>query len=114
MGIFRPRTHRVTVEVHEPHPISVAMASVLGTLHGRGIKGDTGTVLIGMVTPSGPGKYSGYVNPQQLFTGWNPRKVAGGAIRSNAQGLPGTQAPPGYQNPLLNALYEASKKDQMS
>lgn len=101
--VIQPKVIRYTTPVHAAHPISVGMSVALGNLYGRGINGQNGTIRYGYPDIGTRSKYQGYVNPPQLFTGWNPRTAAGGAIRRTPGGLPGTQAPPGYISPLLQA-----------
>lgn len=93
-GQIRPGVTVYSTPVRAAHPLSVWMSSVLGRLHGRGIDGHAGTVIIGAPGVNG-GKSSGYSAPPQLFTGWNPRLVASGSVRPTPGGLPGTQAPSG-------------------
>jgi hypothetical protein len=101
--VIKPKVLHYNTPVHAAHPISVGMASALGTLYGRGINGQTGTIRYGYPAPGTRRKYGGYVNPPQMFTGWSPASVAGGSVRRSPGGLPGTQAPPGYLSPLLKA-----------
>lgn len=91
---FAPRTEIYSVPVRAAHPISVWMASALGWLHGRAIAGDNGKIIIGQPGLNS-GKATGYYVVPQMFVGWNPRKVAAGAVRPTPAGLPGTQAPAG-------------------
>lgn len=97
-----PRTERVTITVREAHPIASYMASALGALTGRDINGHTGTVRIGYPgADANRSNFKGYASPQQMFLGWNPRRVAGGAIRPTRGSLPSTQAPPPDDNSAL-------------
>lgn len=102
---FRQQRTRVSVEVYQPHPVSQYMASVLGALYGRDINGRTGTVRYGMPGLSTQrSKFGGYVYPPQMFMGWNPRRVAGGAIRYSPAALPATSPQDPVDNPLQNAV----------
>lgn len=91
---IKPAVTTYAVPVRAAHPLSVWISSVLGKLHGRAIAGDNGAVRIGQPGMSSGRSYS-YMAPEQLFIGYNARRVAAGAIRNNAGGLPGTQAPAG-------------------
>lgn len=102
--VFRPVVEQWNVPVRAPHPLAVRLASVLGNLHGRGIDGDTGTIIIGEPANGTRNKYGGYLNPQQAFAGWNPRKVAGGSIRVGGGALPGNGQGP---NPVLDVIMNA-------
>src|SRR5258708_12576634 len=85
------------------------MARFLGWLHGKAIAGDNGAVIYG-----GPGSiqaqrtyFTGYAFPPQIFTGWNPRLVAGGRARVANPAMPTTGGgqPVGVrQSPLSRAL----------
>jgi hypothetical protein len=82
--------YRVPVRWADPRALS--LASVLGWLHGKAIAGDNGAIRYG-----GPGSiqaqrsyFTGYAFPPQIFTGWNPRRVAGGRARVMRPQLPNT------------------------
>lgn len=104
-NVFTPRKTKVTVTRRDPHPVSQYMASALGALYIRGINGNTGAFRYG--TPSLSTQmtnFKGYTNPPQMFLGWNPKRVAGGAVRYTPQRLPaGAPSDPG-DNPLQNAI----------
>ena len=102
------RTDQATTRVRHANAYSVWMAGALGALHGRGIDGQTGTVRYGYPQIGMRNKYQGYANPPQLFIGWNPQRVAGGAVRPHLAGLPGGQAPYTDVGPLLAAVSRVS------
>ena len=102
---FRQRTGRVTVVVRDPHPVSQYMASALGQLYGRAIRGDNGAFRYGYPgLASNMTKFKGYVFPPQMFLGWNPRRVAGGAVRYSPGQLPATSPSDPGDNPLRSAV----------
>jgi hypothetical protein len=104
-GVFRQRTARVTVTVRQPHPVSQYMASALGSIYGRGINGHTGAFRYGAAgIATNRTKYGGYVYPPQMFIGWNPKRVAGGAIRYKPSALPATAPNNPTDNPLQTAV----------
>lgn len=97
------------VPVRSAHPLAVKIARQLGRLYGRNIAGDNGTIRYGAPGLSGGRRgYRGYVNPPQMFIGWNPHNVAGGTVRPTLGKLPGTQAPYANTGPLLAAMYTVS------
>lgn len=108
---FRPRIRVNIVPVWGPHPVSVASALALGDLYGRGISGHAGTISTG-ASRNDAGRsanpatgFTGYAQPPQLFTGWNPdyqRHV--GTPLKDPIGLPGTSAPSGGASPLDSAM----------
>lgn len=103
--LFQPRTARVTVTVREPHPVSQYMAASLGRIYGRAIAGHNGAFRYGAPgVATNRTKYGGYVYPPQMFMGWNPRRVAGGAIRYKPSSLPATAPSDPTDNPLQNAV----------
>jgi hypothetical protein len=104
-NVFRPRTERVTVVLRDPHPVSVYMATALGRLYGRAIAGDNGAFRYGAPGLStNRSKYGGYAFPAQMFVGWNPKRVAAGAVRYTPQRLPATSPTDPTDNPLRNAV----------
>lgn len=106
---INPEVTHYSVPVRSAHPISLRMAGALAWLHGRGINGHAGAVRYGYLTPRA--KFGGYVQPQQMFVGWNPRRVASGSIRPTPGGLPGTQAPAGSApSPLLALIAQTGKR----
>ena len=107
---FTPRVDRDVTPVRHANPVSVFMAAALGALHGRGINGETGTIRYGYPQIGMRAKYQGYANPPQMFVGWNPSRVAAGAVRPTLGGLPGTQAPYSDIGPLLAAVSRVPTK----
>lgn len=89
-------------------PQATGMARALGWLYGKAIAGDNGAIRYG----GGPGDlqaqrsaYTGYAFPPQLFTGYDPRKVAAGAIRATPAAYPATTTPAGVlSSPLARAM----------
>lgn len=98
------------VPVRSAHPLAVMIARQLGRLYGRDIAAQSnGAIRFGQPGLSGGRRgYWGYVNPPQLFVGWNPHKVAAGSVRPTLGKLPGTQAPYANTGPLLAAMYTVS------
>jgi hypothetical protein len=68
-----------------------------------------GTVRYGQPSIGTRGKYLGYANPPQLFTGYDPRKVAAGTFRGAPGALPSTTSPvTALNNPLQRNLFNMS------
>lgn len=87
---MRPRVQRFQVPVRWAAPQAIATALGLGWLHGKAIRGDNGTVRYGYPSiQTQRSKYAGYAFPPQIFTGYDPRKVAGGLIRPDPASYPG-------------------------
>lgn len=97
--------YRVPVRWRDPW--SLWSARFLGWLHGKAIAGQNGAVRY-----DGPGSiqaqrtyYTGYVFPPQIFTGWNPRHVAGGRARVATPAFPATTSPmASAQTPTSRAM----------
>ena len=97
---------------HAPHPVSVYSAVALGDLYGRGINGHAGHIATESGRPWKPGKtpnpatgFTGYAQPPQLFTGWNPAyQTQTGTPLRDPSGLPGTSLPLGSASPLDTAM----------
>lgn len=108
-SLFRPQSARATVTVRAPHPVSLYMAASLGRIYGRAIAGHNGAFRYGAPgVATNRTKYGGYVYPPQMFMGWNPRRVAGGAIRYKPGSLPATAPNDPADNPLRNAVATVS------
>ena len=97
------------VPVRWAAPQATGLAKALGWLHGKAIAGDNGAVRYG-----GPGSiqaqrtfYTGYAFPPQLFTGYDPRKVAAGAIRNTPGAFPATSTPAGVLGSPVSRALEA-------
>lgn len=101
---FDSQVDHTTTRVRHANAVSVWMASSMAVLFGRGISGHRGTIRYGYPQIGMRAKYQGYANPPQLFIGWNPHRVAGGAVRPHPGGLPGGQAPYTDIGPLLAAV----------
>lgn len=102
--LWPSRKDKQATEVRHANVYSVWMANSLGNLYGHGINGHTGTIRYGYPQIGSGMKYAGYAFPQQMFIGWNPHRVATGAVRPHAGGLPGGQAPYTDVGPLLAAV----------
>jgi|HubBroStandDraft_4_1064222.scaffolds.fasta_scaffold01801_5 hypothetical protein len=108
---YTPRVTAVVQRIWGPHPISVVSAIALGDLYGRGINGDTGHIATQTSRPYKPGEsadpaagFTGYGQPPQLFTGWNPGyQTEVGTPLTDPVGLPGTSLP-GSGSPLDAAM----------
>lgn len=87
---MRPQVTVYRTPVRWSAPQAIAQAMGLGWLFGKAIRGDNGAVRYGW-----PGldtdrtMYKGYVDPPQLFVGYNPSKVAAGVVRPDPAALPG-------------------------
>jgi len=98
---IKPRVQTYAVPFHSRDPIGIATVTALQNLYQRGMSGQAGAVRIGWPALGLRNNFTGYAAPAQLFTGWNPAKVAAGSIVPTPGGLPGSQAPAGYLSPLL-------------
>lgn len=83
---------RRTVTVYGPHPLSVAMAGQLATLHGGAVQGRSGAVRIGLSGGAG-NSYRGDLGPLQSFRGWVKPGDVTNVRGSSRTGLPNTQPP---------------------
>lgn len=102
---MRPETTVYRTPVRHSAPQAIGMARVLGWLYGKAIAGDNGRIRIGYPALGLRNKYTGYVYPPQLFTGYDPRKVAAGFIRPDPATLPGeSMNPGGLSSPLQKAM----------
>lgn len=103
--IIRPGIDEYRTPVRAAAPQAVALARALGALFGRGINGQAGTVRYGYPAIGDRAKYAGYAIPPQLFTGFDPRKVAAGAFRGTPGALPSTSSPTTLlNNPLQRSM----------
>jgi hypothetical protein len=99
---YAARVRQVITEVHEAHPVSVAYSLELADIYGRGIDGGRGTILRNGSAADG---FTGYAQPPQLFTGWNPAYQQDvGTPLTTPGGLPGTAVPLGAASPLDSAV----------
>lgn len=110
---MRPRTTRYEVPVRWAAPQAIALARGLGWLHGKAINGSTGGN--GAIRYGYPSihtqrtKYAGWVNPPQLFTGYDPGKVAAGLVRPDPARYPGEALSPATAaSPLARAMATAT------
>lgn len=105
MKLIRPRVDIYTVPVRWAAPQAIGLARMLGAMTGRGINGRAGTVHYGSPDIGTRSNFTGYADPPQLFTGYDPRKVAGGGYRGAPRGLPSTSAPASaITDPLLRSM----------
>jgi hypothetical protein len=114
---MRGQQPQVTVyrtPVRSAAPQAIWIARALGWLYGKAIKGDNGAVRYGY-----PGldtnrtSYKGYVFPPQIFTGYDPGKVAAGFIRPDPASLPGdSTAPAAARSPLARAMHAVTVSQQ--
>ena len=101
---MKPRVLIFRTPVREAAPQAIAIARGLGWLFGKAIKGDNGTIEYGYPSiQTQRTKYAGYAFPPQIFTGYDPRKVAAGFIRPDQASLPGEPIGPGT-SPLSRAM----------
>jgi hypothetical protein len=105
MTTIRPLVQVYRTPVRGASPLATSMAGRLARLLGRGINGHAGTVRYGQPAPGTRQKFGGYASPPQLFTGYDPRRVAAGAFRGAPGSLPAT-SPPGAPgaSPLQRAM----------
>jgi hypothetical protein len=101
MTTIKPQVDVYTVPVRAAAPQAFGIARMLGALFGRGINGNVGTIRYGSMDIGTRSNFTGYADPPQLFTGYDPRKVAAGTFRGQPQGLPNTAAPPSPMNDAL-------------
>jgi hypothetical protein len=101
----RPRVDTYTVPVRAAAPQAIGIARALAFLFGGDVNGRSGTVRFGYPQIGNREKYQGYANTPQLFTGYDPRKVAAGTFRGAPGALPSTTAPASLLNaPLQRAM----------
>ena len=104
-----PRVDHYSTPVRAAAPQAIGMAGSLARLFTSVSLRGAGTVRYGQPAIGTRGKYAGYANPPQLFTGYDPRKVAGGTFRGNVGSLPSTSSPTTVLNsPLQRALANVS------
>ncbi|MDB4872797.1 MAG: hypothetical protein JWP34_4565 [Massilia sp.] len=109
MRLIRPRVDKVTTIVRSREPIGSGIASALAELHGRGIKGQVGTLQYGYPGDATQRRvFKGYVYPPSMFIGWNPNNVAGGTVQNKVGQLPATAPPNGTYSPLIAAMANVS------
>lgn len=101
---MKPRVTTYRTRVRWAAPQAIATAIGLGWLYGKAIRGDNGAVRYGYPAMGDRNKFAGYAYPPQIFTGYTAKRVAAGAVRVNAAGLPGTKSPASLLNsPLKRA-----------
>lgn len=101
---MRPKVTTYRTPVRWAAPQAIALALGLGNLHGRGIRGQTGHITYGYPGLGTRAKFTGYVFPPQIFTGYSARRVAAGAIRSSPASMPSSKSPASLLNsPLKRA-----------
>lgn len=101
---MRPVVQSYRVPVRWAAPQAIAVARGLGQLLGRDIKGERGTIRYGWPSiQTQRTAYKGYVFPPQVFTGYDPRKVAAGFIRPDPASLPGDYSVASEQRSPLEA-----------
>jgi hypothetical protein len=100
-----PRVDYYTTPVHAAAPQAIGLAGSLARLFTSVALRGAGAVRYGQPAIGTRGKFAGYVNPPQLFTGYSPGKVAGGTFRGAPGSLPSTNSPTTVLNsPLQRAL----------
>lgn len=106
---MKPQVNTYSVPVRSAAPQAVAIARGLGWLYGKAIRGDNGAIRYGYPAIGTRQKYQGYAFPPQLFTGYNPGKVAGGAVRLPTPALSTTTTPQSETfSPLQQAMANVS------
>lgn len=78
---MKPQVTTYSTPVRSAAPQATAIARGLGWLYGKAIRGDAGAIRFGYPQIGMRNKYQGYVFPPQIFTGYDPAKVARGAVR---------------------------------
>lgn len=102
---MKPEVRVYRTPVRSAAPQAVALARGLGWLFGKAIKGDNGAIRYGYPSLGTRAKYTGYVNPPQVFTGYDPGQVAAGFIRPDPASLPGDSVSPAAgRSPLHQAM----------
>jgi hypothetical protein len=93
-------------------PQAIALARGLAWLHGKAIDGSPGNN--GSIRYGWPGLdtdrtfYKGYAFPPQLFSGYDPAKVAAGLIRPDPASYPGDSMSPATAASPLNRAMETA------
>jgi hypothetical protein len=101
---MRPQVDIYRTPVRAAAPQAIGLARALARLFGGEDLRGAGTVRYGQAQIGTREKYAGYANPPQLFIGYDPRKVASGAVRNQPGALPSTNSP----TTLLNSPLQAS------
>jgi hypothetical protein len=111
---MRPLVTVFRTPVRSAAPQAIRMARALGWLHGKAIKGDNGTIVYGYPSiQTQRTAYKGYVNPPQLFLGYDPKKVAAGFIRPDPASLPGDSVGAAAgRSPLQQAMHNVTVSQQ--
>ncbi len=108
-----PRVDHYQVPVRAAAPQAIGLARGLAAwMTRRDIRG-AGAVRYGYPQIGTRMKYAGYANPPQLFTGYDPRKVARGAFRGAPGALPSTSAPTNVLNSPLQRAMSTVTQQQM-
>lgn len=103
---MRPQVTTYRTRVHAAAPQAVAIATGLGRLFGRAIRGHNGAIRYGYPSMSTQRtKYAGYADPPQMFIGYTAKRVAGGAIRATPPAIPTSTQPYSLTgSPLMQAM----------
>lgn len=111
---MQPQVTNYKVPVRSAAPQAIRLARALGWLYGKAIRGDNGAVRYGYPSISTQRtKYAGYVNPPQLFLGYDPARVAAGFIRPDPASLPGdSMSPAAVRSPLMSAMHNVTVSQQ--
>lgn len=105
MRRITPVVEHYQTPVRAAAPQAITLAMRLARLLGADINGSRGTIRYGYPAIAGRGKYQGYADTPQLFTGYSPQKVAAGAFRGAPGSLPSTSPPTSLLgNPLQAAM----------
>ncbi len=100
-----PRVDVYRTPVRASAPQAIGMAASLARLFTAPSLRGAGTVRYGQPALGTRGKFLGYAQPPQLFTGYDPRKVAGGTFRGAPGALPSTTGPvTALNSPLQRAV----------
>jgi hypothetical protein len=107
---MRQQVKTYAVPVRSAAPQAVAIAVGLGWLHGKAIRGDNGATRIGQPDiGTAATNFCGYAFPPQLFTGWDPRHVAGGSVKPATPALStSTQPATDSMSPMQAAMANVS------
>lgn len=106
----RPQVTHYNVPVRSAAPQAIRLATALGWLFGKAIRGDNGHIIYGYPSiQTQRAKFAGYVNPPQLFLGYDPAKVAAGFVRPDPASLPGDHVSPSAAgSPIMIAMHNVS------
>jgi hypothetical protein len=115
MPRIAPHVDYYTTPVRAASPQSIGIARALARSFTAGALRGTGAIRYGYPQIGSRNKFQGYANTPQLFTGYSPTKVAGGAFRGARPAIPSTSAPITMLNtPTMRAMATVTNATQLN